>query len=134
MECIAIDVIGPITTSKRSSLILTIVCVVTRWGMAIPITRQTTEIIVQVLIHKWINVHGMPRVILSDNGTGFVSKVMRACLKAMGVKWKYVLPYRPQSNGICERFNGTLVNMLSVYVQDPKKQNLWSDVITHVVF
>jgi hypothetical protein len=102
--------------------------------MAIPITRQNTEIIVQVLIHKWINVHGMPKVIISDNGSGFVSDVMYACLKAMGVKWKYVLPYHPQSNGICERFNGTLVNMLSMYVQDPKKQHLWTDFVTHVVF
>ena len=134
MECIAIDVIGPITTSKKSSLILTIICVVTRWGMAIPITRQNTEIIVQVLIHKWINVHGMPKVIISDNGSGFVSDIMYACLKAMGVKWKYVLPYHPQSNGICERFNSTLVNMLAMYVQDPKKQNLWSNFISHVVF
>jgi RNase H-like domain found in reverse transcriptase/Reverse transcriptase (RNA-dependent DNA polymerase)/Integrase zinc binding domain/Integrase core domain/Retrotransposon gag protein len=134
MECIAIDVIGPITTSKNSSLILTIVCVVTRFAMAIPIIRQTTEIMVQVLIHKWINVHGMPKVIISDNGSGFVSDIMNDCLKAMGVKWKYVLPYHPQSNGICERFNATLVNMLSMYVQDPKKQNLWSNFITHVVF
>src|SRR5690242_10950144 len=105
MECIAIDVIGPITTSGKSSLILTIVCVVTRFAMAIPIIRQNTEIIVQVLIHKWINVHGMPKIIISDNGSGFVSDIMYACLKAMGVKWKYVLPYHPQSNGICERFN-----------------------------
>ena len=118
MECIAVDVIGPITTSGKSSLILTIICVVTRWGMAIPIPRQTTEIVVQVLVHKWINVHGMPKVIMSDNGSGFASNVMRACLKVMGVKWKYVLPYRPQSNGMCERFNGTPIIMWLVDSKD----------------
>jgi hypothetical protein len=122
MECIAVDVIGPITTSNKSSLILTIICVVTRWGMAIPIIRQNTEIIVQVLVHKWINIHGMPKLIISDNGPGFASTIMRGCLKAMGVKWKYVLPYRPQSNGICERFNFTLVNMLASYARPSKTE------------
>ena len=45
MECIAIDVIGPITTSNKSSLILTIVCVVTRFAMAIPIIRQKLKLL-----------------------------------------------------------------------------------------
>ena len=35
---------------------------------------------------------------------------------------------------VCVKDVNTLVNMLSVYVQDPKKQHLWSDFITHVVF
>ena len=33
-------------------------------------------------------------------------------MKLLGVKVKYILPYRPQSNGICERLNGTIKSML----------------------
>ena len=134
MECIAIDIVGPITSSNRASLILTIVEVYTRWGVAVPVVRQDTKSIVHALIHRWINIYGMPVVIMSDNGPGFASAVMKLCMKAMGVKIKNVLPYHPQSNGVCERVNATIINMLASYVQDPTKQHLWADYVTHVIF
>ena len=134
MECIAIDIIGPITTSNRASYILVIVDVYTRYGCAVPLLRQTTKNIVQALLHRWLVIHGMPRAIISDNGPGFASEVMRECMRAMGVRMRYVLPYHPESNGICERLNGTVVDMLSSYVQDTNEQDRWSDYLTHVVF
>ena len=103
MECIAIDVIGPITTSNRASFILVIVDVYTRYGCAVPLLRQTTKNIVQAPLHRWLVIHGMPRAIISDNGPGFASEVIRECMSAMGVRMRYVLPYHPESNGISAR-------------------------------
>lgn len=134
MECLALDVIGPMTTSNRASLILTIVCVYTRYGMAIPLLQQTTQHIIQALVRKWCLVHGFPRVIMTDNGPGFASNQMKACMKAMGVTCKFVLPYHAQSNGICERLNGTIINSVKSYIQDPTKQHKWSEYVEHVLF
>jgi hypothetical protein len=86
------------------------------------------------MMRRWFLVYGFPRVIMSDNGPGFSSNEMKACMKAMGVKCKFVLPYHPQANGICERFNDTIINSVKSYIQDPKKQNMWSEYINHVVF
>jgi ribosomal protein L21E len=134
MECIAIDEIGPITTSNRSSSILTIVDLYTRYGCAVPLLRQTTKNIVQALVQKWFVIHGMPKVILCDNGPSFAANDMRACMEAMGIKVKYILPYHPESNGICERLNGTVINMVSSYIQDERKQDKWSQYLDHVLF
>ena len=45
----------------------------------------------------------------------------------------YVSPYHPQSNGACERLNGTLINMLASYTNNDN-QNRWMRFITMVVF
>ncbi len=134
-ECIAIDCIGPLPTSggaQQLSYSLTITCVTTRYAMAIPIRRETTENIAYQVVHRWIMVHGFPRCIISDNGPGFASSIMKRCMKMLGIKLKYILPYRPQSNGICERLNGTLKSMLGSYTQ--KSQKEWADLLPHVVF
>lgn len=134
MECIAIDIIGPITTSNRASLILTVVDVYTRYGVAIPVLQQTAQHVIQALVKKWFVIYGFPRTIMSDNGPGFASHEMKACMKAMGVTSKYVLPYHAQSNGICERLNATIINAVKSYIQDPKRQNRWSEYLTQVLF
>jgi hypothetical protein len=135
MECIAIDCVGPLPTSgggQQLSHILTIVDVYTRYGAAVPIRRQTTENIAYQLVHQWFMVHGFPRVITSDNAQSFASHTMRRCLKMLNVKSKFVLPYRPQSNGICERMNGTIKSMLGSYTQHSQK--IWADILPHIVF
>jgi hypothetical protein len=135
MECIAIDGVGPLPTSggnQQTSHWLTICDVHTRIGMAIPIRRETTENIAYQIVHRWIMLYGFPRCIISDNGPGFASAVMKRCMKLLDVKVKLILPYRPQSNGICERLNGTLKSMLGSYTQKTQKE--WADLLPHIVF
>jgi hypothetical protein len=100
--------------------------------MAIPIRRETTENIAYQIVHRWIMLYGFPRCIISDNGPGFASAVMKRCMKLLDVKVKLILPYRPQSNGICERLNGTLKSMLGSYTQKTQKE--WADLLPHIVF
>lgn len=47
--------------------------------------------------------HGLPDLVVSDNGTAFVSKEMQTFLKLNGVRFMYTAPYHPSSNGRAER-------------------------------
>jgi transposase InsO family protein len=47
--------------------------------------------------------------VMTDNGPGYVSRRFQAALTRLGVKWKRIRPYRPQTNGKAERFIQTLV-------------------------
>ena len=101
--------------------------------MAIPLRRQTTANIASALMDKWFNVHGFPKKIISDNGSGFKSKTMMELASLLGIEMHYTSPYHPQSNGACERLNGTLVNMLASYTNNDN-QNRWIRFIPTVTF
>jgi hypothetical protein len=132
MQCIAIDTIGPMTSSAGNPLALTIVDYYTRYGAAIPLRRQTTANIVVALMDRWFSVHGFPKLIICDNGSGFKSKTMREVARLLGIQIHFVSPYHPQSNGLCERLNATIINMLASYARD--KQNQWVHFIQMVAF
>ena len=61
---------------------------------------------------------GMPNEMLSDNGSQFVSGVMKEVARILGVRQLYTTPYHPKANGACERFNGTLKQMLRRMCQE----------------
>ena len=45
---------------------------------------------------------------LSDRGTSFVNKVINKLCEDFQLKHRLTSPYRPQTNGMVERFNRTL--------------------------
>jgi len=47
-------------------------------------------------------------MIVSNNGTAFVSRAMLEWQNSAGVSWHYIAPGKPQQNGFAESFNGKL--------------------------
>lgn len=56
---------------------------------------------------------GFPDVILSDNGTQFVSKTMQSFTDILGTAQTFSSRYHAQSNGILENFHHTLKQMVA---------------------
>jgi hypothetical protein len=132
-QCVALDVIGPITMSNgQTSYILTMVDLYTRGGRAAAMRQQKTKNIAEAFLIHWVCIYGFPQTIVSDNGPGFASQVMKAAMRMCGVKIHYTLPYHPESNGACERLNATIINMLSSYTQDT--QSGWATYLPFIVF
>ena len=57
--------------------------------------------------------HGAPKHILSDRGANFLSTLIQDVWKYLNVKKVNTSGYHPQTDGLVERFNSTLMNMLS---------------------
>ena len=55
---------------------------------------------------------GVPREILSDQGSQFMSDLMKEVSRLLSIEHFTSSPYHPQCNGLVERFNGTLKQML----------------------
>lgn len=54
----------------------------------------------------------MPKVIRSDNGPTFVSKVSQGLAEILRTDWKFHCAYHPQSSGQVEKMNRTLKETL----------------------
>ena len=116
---VAVDLIGPLhpITDRGNRYILTIVDLATRYPEAIALPRIKAERVAEALVDVFSRL-GVPNEILSDNGTQFVSGVMKEAARLLGVQQFHTTPYHPMANGACERFNGTLKQMLRRMCQE----------------
>ena len=112
-ERVAIDLIGPIhpPSDRGHRFVLVAVDYATRYPEAIPLKKIDAVTVAEALWQMWTRV-GIPKEVLSDNGSQFRSEVMSELYKLMQVNGLYTTPYHAQGNGLVERFNGTLKSML----------------------
>ena len=66
-------------------------------------------------IQRFSSDFGYPKCILSDRGSNFLSKLVDRARKKMNIKRKLCASFRPQTNGLLERFHFTLKNALATY-------------------
>ena len=76
--------------------------------------------------------HGCPRVLLSDRGLPFLAELAHEVYRLLRVRKVDTAGYRPQTNGLVERFNRTLATMLSMYVNS--KHTDWDVYLPYLTF
>nr|XP_015210947.1 PREDICTED: uncharacterized protein LOC107078390 [Lepisosteus oculatus] len=131
-ERIGMDLVGPlIRTTKGHQYILVIVDYATRYPEAIPLRAATAKNIARELVQLFALV-GIPKEILTDQGTPFMSKVMRDLCKLLGIQQIRTSVYHPQTDGLVERFNKTLKSMLRKTMQKDGKN--WDQLLPYLMF
>jgi hypothetical protein len=110
---VAVDIVGPIypvsSTGKR--FILTMVDYATRYPEAIALTGIDTVQVAEAMLEMYSRV-GFPEEVLSDMGTQFTSQLMREVSRLISVRRLTTTPYHPICNGLCEKINGVLKQIL----------------------
>ncbi|XP_072030803.1 uncharacterized protein [Amphiura filiformis] len=129
---IGIDIVGPFERSrKRNMYLLTICDYTTRYPEAVPLTNIRAETVVDALVTVFARV-GIPHEIVHDQGTNFMSKVMVSlCTKLCITQLKASVRHQ-QTNGMTERFHGTLKNMLRSLTTE--QQKYWDEYIPYFLF
>ena len=129
---VAIDIIGPLQlTDRRNRYILTMVDVATRWPDAAVLSNIHTNTIIEALCNMFSRI-GFPEQILSDNGPQFKSELYEQVCRFFQIKCIKTTPYHPSSNGMVERFNGTLKNMLRKLAEKEPKN--WDRFVNAALF
>ena len=132
MESIAIDVTGPhpISTSGKQ-YIVTVIDLFSRWAEAYAVTRHTAPIVAQVLTDNWFCRYGMPRRLLSDQGTEFESLLFTELCNRFGIDKLRCSPYKASTNGQIERFHKTMNSVLAKTVDQDHRN--WDRLLPSVM-
>ena len=75
--------------------------------------------------------YGFPERLHSDQGRNFESAVIKHLCELAGIAKTRTTPYHPMSNGMCERFNRTLLHMLGTL--DESQKTNWKEYVAPVV-
>ena len=109
---VAIDLIGELPRSSSGyKYILTLVDYATRYPEAIPLRSTFSKTVADALILIFTRV-GIPKELVSDQGSNFISELMKHFYNEFGIVKIQTSVYHPEGNGLVERFNGTLKAML----------------------
>ena len=129
---IGVDVIQFPASSKGNKYAIVFMDYLTKWPEVFPARNQTSLTIARLLVEHIIPRHGTQKELLSDRGTVFLSKLMADVYKLLGLKKVNTTAYHPQTDGLVERFNRTLTDMLSKKVLRSGKD--WDVQLSYVLF
>ena len=109
----------PITVAGNVgyAAVLTVIDVVSRVTMFIPVTDMTAITTARALFTRWYPMFGVPAVFLMDGAPAFSSDVMHAFYSLMGVKHIDVsAPDDPTHHSTVERRNSVMEKMIDVAI------------------
>ena len=85
--------------------ILLTVDYVSKWVEAVPTRTTEARVIVKFLRENIFSRYGMPKAIISDQGTHFNNRSFGALLRRYSIVHRLATPYHPQTSGQVEVSN-----------------------------
>ena len=126
---VGVDILQLPLTTKGNYYVVVFTDYLTKWPEAFAIPDQAAETIAKVLVKEVICRHGIPEELLSNGGAIFLSSLIQEIFELLGLRKINTAGYHPQTDGLVEKFNSTLINMIA------KSSNVhdrdWDDHHTH---
>ncbi|KAI4347765.1 hypothetical protein L6164_008548 [Bauhinia variegata] len=119
-----IDFMGPFPSSYGFVYILLAVVYVSKWVEAKATRTDDAKVVVDFVRSHIFCRFGVPRAIISGQGTHFCNRQMKALMAIYGVMHKVYTPYHPQTNGQAEISNREIKQILTKTINVDRKD--WS--------
>ena len=120
---IGIDIKGPLPITKNNNrYIIVAMDYFTKWPEARAISNIRADTVAEFIYKEIICKHGVPEEILSDRGTSFINTVVKNLCDQFQTKHRLTSAYRPQTNGMVERFNRTIGECIAKLLSDKEKE------------
>ena len=128
----AMDIVGPLPRSRSGNRYVLVMCdYATRYPEAVPLRCIDAEHVAEELVKVFARV-GVPQEILTDQGSNFTSQLLREVYNLLKVQAIRTSPYHPQTDGLVERFNQTLKQMLRKAATEEGKD--WDKLLPYLLF
>ena len=119
MEVVAVDIVGPFPESEDgNSYVLVAGDYFSKWMEAYPIPNQEASTVARKLVNELFCRFSVPEQLHSDQGKQFESALLKEICKILNIAKTRTTAHHPQCDGLVERFNRTLLSMLSTTVAD----------------
>ena len=123
-DLVALDICGPIhMTSSGKKYILVIIDIHSHFVVTTSMEDQLAVTVATAFCAAWVAYFGPPLRLLSDNGPNFSSELFHEMLNLLEIRGVRTSPYNPRGNGMVERFNRTMAEMLSKFCDE--RQTDW---------
>ena len=125
-ERIASDISGPYPTSVQgNTYILVVGDYFTKLTELYPLSNITASTVADYLFRGWIKRYGCPKEIHSDQGRLFESAIFREVCALLQIGKTRTSPLHPRPDGMVERTNRSMYNILSKYVTERLGPTPW---------
>ena len=119
---IAVDILEVPVSKNNNRYLMVVQDYFTKWVEAIPLQNHIAVCITEELV-KLCATYGLPEIVHSGQGRAFESTILR---QVFGTKKTHTTPYHPQGDGMVERFNRSLLQLLRTYVE---KEEDWEQYL-----
>ena len=115
---VAVDILKLPLTSNGNRYVAVFMDYLTKWPEAFAIPDQKAETIASLFIEHIVCRHGISEELLTDRGTNFLSNLIQEICQILEVKKINTSGYHPQTDGLVEKFNATLISMIAKSTTD----------------
>jgi hypothetical protein len=116
-------------TTKGNRYLIVAMDYLTKWPEAKPLKQAKAVDVVEFIFKEIISRHRVPKVILTDRGTEFNNQWINELCRTWQTKHRLTSPYRPQTNGMVERFN----QIIGEYLAKLSNEKEWDESIEAVL-
>jgi transposase InsO family protein len=132
-EMWGVDILGPFPISDSgNNNVIVATEYMTKFAETAAIPKADKWNVANFIDEHIIFKHGAPLKILTDQGKVFASNLCKQIYSNHEIIHVRTSAYHPATNGLCERFNKTLAEMISQYTSD--KQTDWDKCLKYVTF
>jgi transposase InsO family protein len=128
-----IDLVGPFPmASGQRKFLIVAVDYFSKWVEAEPLAKINEEAVLRFLWKNVVCRFGVPRILVSDNGSQFAGAGVQEWCKLMKIEQRFTSVYHPQANGQVEATNKIIVQGIKKRLE--KAGGKWVEEIVPVLW
>lgn len=128
-----LDLVGPISNDSNDyKYILTLQCDLSKYVEAYPITSKDSVTVATAFVNNFILRYGIPREIITDKGTEFISTIMQDVCKLLNISHLQSTAYHHQTIGALENSHKNLISYLRIMTNNNSEN--WSSWLPYWCF
>jgi len=132
LDIVSLDFLKVDKSAGGYEYILVIVDQFTRYAQAYATRNKSSRTAAEKLFNNFVTKFGPPKRILHDQGGEFENNLFKELEKYYGIKKSRTTPYHPMCNGMTERLNSTIIQMLRSLPETAKSK--WRESLDKLMF